>query len=98
RDRPVRALDVAPARDEAGRRDPPARDRSRPDARARVHELAAPAPRAHRRQTPLRPLPDCVDGLMLDFRYHVTSLVAVFLALIVGIVVGVGISGSGFVV
>jgi hypothetical protein len=34
---------------------------------------------------------------MLDFRYHVTSLVAVFLALIVGIVVGVGISGRGFV-
>src|SRR5918911_117938 len=34
---------------------------------------------------------------MLDFRYHVTSLVAVFLALVVGIVVGVGISGRGFV-
>jgi hypothetical protein len=34
---------------------------------------------------------------MLDFRYHVTSLVAVFFALIIGIVVGVGISGRGFV-
>ena len=34
---------------------------------------------------------------MLDFRYHVTSLAAVFLALIVGILVGVGISGRGFV-
>ena len=34
---------------------------------------------------------------MLDFRYHVASLVAVFLALIVGILVGVGISGRGFV-
>ncbi len=34
---------------------------------------------------------------MLDFRYHVTSLAAVFLALIIGILVGVGISGTGFV-
>jgi copper transport outer membrane protein MctB len=34
---------------------------------------------------------------MLDFRYHVTSLAAVFFALIIGIVVGVGISGRGFV-
>jgi hypothetical protein len=32
---------------------------------------------------------------MFDFRYHVVSLVAVFLALVVGIVVGVGISGRG---
>jgi|1185.fasta_scaffold10196_2 hypothetical protein len=34
---------------------------------------------------------------MLDLRYHVASLSAVFLALIVGILVGVGISGHGFV-
>lgn len=34
---------------------------------------------------------------MFDFRYHVASLAAVFLALIVGIVVGVGISDRGFV-
>ncbi len=34
---------------------------------------------------------------MLDIRYHVASLSAVFLALIVGILVGVGISGRGFV-
>lgn len=34
---------------------------------------------------------------MLDLRYHVASLSAVFLALIVGILVGVGISGKGFV-
>jgi hypothetical protein len=34
---------------------------------------------------------------MLDFRYHVTSLAAVFFALILGIVIGVGISGRGFV-
>jgi hypothetical protein len=34
---------------------------------------------------------------MFDLRYHVASLVAVFLALIIGIVVGVGISGKGFV-
>jgi hypothetical protein len=34
---------------------------------------------------------------MFDFRYHVASLVAVFLALIIGILVGVGISGKGFV-
>ena len=34
---------------------------------------------------------------MLDFRYHVASLAAVFFALVLGIVVGVGISGRGFV-
>jgi len=34
---------------------------------------------------------------MLDLRYHVASLSAVFIALIVGILVGVGISGRGFV-
>jgi hypothetical protein len=32
---------------------------------------------------------------MFDFRYHVVSLAAVFLALVMGIVVGVGISGRG---
>jgi hypothetical protein len=34
---------------------------------------------------------------LLDLRYHVASLAAVFLALAVGILVGVGISGRGFV-
>jgi hypothetical protein len=34
---------------------------------------------------------------MLDLRYHVASLSAVFLALIVGILLGVGVSGRGFV-
>ena len=34
---------------------------------------------------------------MFDLRYHVASLAAVFIALIIGILVGVGISGSGFV-
>jgi len=34
---------------------------------------------------------------MLDLRYHVASLSAVFLALVVGILVGIGISGRGFV-
>lgn len=34
---------------------------------------------------------------MFDLRYHVASLAAVFLALIVGILVGVGISTGGFV-
>jgi hypothetical protein len=34
---------------------------------------------------------------MFDFRYHVASLVAVFLALVVGIVIGVGLSGQGIV-
>jgi hypothetical protein len=34
---------------------------------------------------------------MFDFRYHVASLVAVFLALVVGIVIGVGLSGQGVV-
>jgi hypothetical protein len=34
---------------------------------------------------------------VLDLRYHVASLSAVFIALIIGILVGVGISGRGFV-
>ncbi len=34
---------------------------------------------------------------MFDLRYHVASLAAVFLALIIGILVGVGIAGGGFV-
>lgn len=34
---------------------------------------------------------------MFDLRYHVASLAAVFLALVVGILVGVGLSGRGFV-
>ena len=34
---------------------------------------------------------------MFDLRYHVASLAAVFLALVIGILVGVGISGRGFV-
>lgn len=34
---------------------------------------------------------------MFDLRYHVASLAAVFLALIIGIIVGVGISSGGFV-
>jgi hypothetical protein len=34
---------------------------------------------------------------LLDLRYHVASLAAVFLALVIGILVGVGISGRGFV-
>lgn len=34
---------------------------------------------------------------MFDFRYHVASLAAVFIALVIGILVGVGLSGKGFV-
>jgi len=34
---------------------------------------------------------------VFDLRYHVASLAAVFLALIIGILVGVGIAGGGFV-
>lgn len=34
---------------------------------------------------------------MFDFRYHLASLTAVFLALVIGILVGVGLSGRGFV-
>jgi hypothetical protein len=34
---------------------------------------------------------------VFDLRYHVASLAAVFLALIIGILVGVGLSGQGFV-
>ena len=39
--------------------------------------------------------PEWLGGLsVFDLRYHVASLTAVFLALLIGIVVGVGISGS----
>jgi outer membrane murein-binding lipoprotein Lpp len=34
---------------------------------------------------------------MFDFRYHVVSLAAVFLALVIGILVGLGLSGRGFI-
>ena len=34
---------------------------------------------------------------MFDLRYHVASLTAVFLALVIGILVGVGISDRGLV-
>jgi hypothetical protein len=34
---------------------------------------------------------------MFDLRYHVASLAAVFLALVIGILVGVGISDTGYV-
>ena len=34
---------------------------------------------------------------MIDFRYHAMSLAAVFLALAIGILIGIGISGRGFV-
>jgi Copper transport outer membrane protein, MctB len=34
---------------------------------------------------------------VFDFRYHVASLLAVFIALVIGILVGVGLSGRGFV-
>ena len=34
---------------------------------------------------------------MFDFRYHVASLAAVFLALVIGILIGIGLSGRGFI-
>ncbi len=34
---------------------------------------------------------------MFDFRYHIASLIAVFIALVIGILVGIGLSGRGFV-
>ena len=34
---------------------------------------------------------------MFDLRYHVASLTAVFIALVIGILVGIGLSGKGFV-
>lgn len=34
---------------------------------------------------------------MFDLRYHVASLTAVFVALVIGILVGIGLSGRGFV-
>ena len=34
---------------------------------------------------------------MFDFRYHVVSLAAVFVALVIGIVVGIGLSGRGVI-
>jgi len=91
---PVRALGLAPARDEARRRDPPARLRRGPYAR---HDRGQQGLAGRRAEAALRPLPDCGENLMLDLRYHVASLSAVFLALVVGILVGIGISGRGFV-
>ena len=38
-----------------------------------------------------------LDPQMFDLRYHVASLAAVFLALVIGILVGVGISRRGLV-
>jgi Copper transport outer membrane protein, MctB len=34
---------------------------------------------------------------VFDFRYHVASLIAVFIALVIGILIGIGLSGKGFV-
>jgi hypothetical protein len=34
---------------------------------------------------------------VFDFRYHVASLIAVFIALVIGILIGIGLSGRGFV-
>jgi copper transport outer membrane protein MctB len=34
---------------------------------------------------------------VFDFRYHIASLIAVFIALVIGILVGIGLSGRGFV-
>ena len=39
----------------------------------------------------------CDTPLVFDFRYHVASLIAVFIALVIGILVGIGLSGKGFV-
>jgi hypothetical protein len=39
--------------------------------------------------------PRQTSSLVFDLRYHVASLAAVFIALILGIVIGVGLSGSG---
>ena len=49
--------------------------------RARLHDLCQTAAGS--------------DATVFDFRYHVASLAAVFLALMIGILVGVGISGHG---
>src|SRR5262249_22691834 len=37
------------------------------------------------------------SGFVFDVRYHVASLIAVFIALVIGILVGIGLSGKGFV-
>ena len=41
--------------------------------------------------------PLCDTPPVFDFRYHVASLIAVFIALVIGILVGIGLSGTGFV-
>ena len=86
--------------------------RARPDARdgRSRRPLAARGvrPAASRREggrrSSLRARPDgrrtrgAEGGVaMFDLRYHVASLTAVFIALIIGILVGVGISSGGFV-
>ena len=90
-------LDVRVDLDADRRRTPRRRSRRRPLA-----DRLPPDARPQGRRSPVRPVPDCGDPLgrshaMFDLRYHVASLAAVFLALIIGIVVGVGISGKGFV-
>src|SRR4029079_19574079 len=69
-------------------------DRRRRPLAAPPHRRPPPAARngAH---APPRPLPDCARALMFDLRYHVASLAAVFIALVIGILVGVGIADRG---
>ena len=51
-----------------------------------------PRPRASR-----EPARSATLRRVFDLRYHVASLTAVFLALVIGILVGIGLSGRGFV-
>ena len=88
----------------APRRRDPARGRGQPPHERRAHGQRAvpgrPAPLASRGRRSIASTP-CArlrpSSEMFDLRYHVASLAAVFLALIIGILVGVGISDRGLV-
>ena len=42
-------------------------------------------------------LKDCLLGLMINFRFHLVSLIAIFLALALGVVIGAGVIDRGMV-
>ena len=76
----------------------PAPDDRVAEGRGAVARRPLAGPAAPRAPPPLRPGPDRRDldsGPVFDLRYHVASLAAVFIALVLGILVGVGISGRG---
>ena len=79
----VRRRDIVAARRRRARRDGRRRHRRRADPRVRARALGHP-------EGPLR-------RLMINFRFHVVSLIAIFLALALGVVIGAGVIDRGVV-